>query len=126
MDARPVQFIGEPVLVEYDQPPLLEKKPDCPDRFTWRGKTHTITALLGEWTDYRRKGQMARNMRPEHAATASRRGSLGVGQFFFRVQTEGGQVFDLYYDRAPKDVDHRKGGWFLFQELAGPESPRKP
>jgi hypothetical protein len=23
----------------------------------------------------------------------------------------------LYYDRAPKDIDRRKGGWFLFREL---------
>ena len=118
MDARPIRFIGEPIAVEFKRPPLLEKKPDCPDRFTWRGEIFSVAAVLGEWTDYRRKGQMARNMRPEHAATASRRGSLGVGQFFFRVQTEKGQVFDLYYDRAPKDVDHRKGGWFLFQELS--------
>lgn len=126
MDAKPILFVGEPIVVEYDQPPILEKKPDCPDRFIWRGKTYPVIALLGEWTDYRRRGQMARNMRPEHAATASRRGSLGVGQFFFRVQTENNQVFDLYYDRAPKDVDHRKGGWFLFQELSIPGAARQP
>jgi hypothetical protein len=38
--------------------------------------------------------------------------------FYFRVQTEDGRVFDLYYDRAPKGSDHRKGKWFLFQELS--------
>ena len=26
---------------------------------------------------------------------------------------DSGQIFELYYDRAPKDVDNRKGGWFL-------------
>ena len=25
--------------------------------------------------------------------------------------------FDLYYDRAPKSVNHRKGVWYLYQEL---------
>jgi hypothetical protein len=56
-------------------------------------------------------------MQPQHAAVASQRGSWGVGQFYFRVRTESDQVFDLYYDRAPKDVDNRKGEWFLNQEL---------
>jgi len=26
---------------------------------------------------------------------------------------DSGQIFDLYYDRAPKDADNRMGGWFL-------------
>ena len=59
---------------------------------------------------------MARNMRPAHAAVAAERGSLGVGRFYFRVDT--GQVFDLYYDRAIKDVDDRLGHWFLYRELS--------
>jgi hypothetical protein len=36
------------------------------------------------------------------------------------VRTSGGRIFDLYYDRAPKDVDQRKGGWFLDKELTVP------
>jgi len=27
------------------------------------------------------------------------------------------QVFDLYYDRAPKNADSRKGAWFLYREM---------
>lgn len=118
MEPRPIRFISETVEVEFDQPARLEKKPECPDRFIWKGARYGIVELLSEWHDYRRRGRMSRNMRPEHAATANRRGSIGVGLFFFRVRTENGQVFDLYYDRAPKDADHRKGEWFLFQELA--------
>ena len=38
---------------------------------------------------------------------------MGGGRFFFRVSVDSGQIFELYYDRAPKDVDNRKGGWFL-------------
>jgi hypothetical protein len=61
---------------------------------------------------------MARNMRPAHAAVASGRGSLNVGRFFFRVKVNTGQIFDLYYDRAMKDLDHRKGEWFVYRELS--------
>jgi hypothetical protein len=33
------------------------------------------------------------------------------------VRTESGQLFELYYDRAPKGSDQRKGAWFLVSEL---------
>ena len=118
MDMKPLRFIGEAIDVEFDQPPLLEKKPGCPDRFVWRGEMHHVVEKLSQWHDYTRRGRMASNMSPEHAAVASRRGSWGVGRFYFRVRTEGGRIFDLYYDRAPKNVDDRKGAWFLFREMA--------
>ncbi len=118
MDARPLRFIGEPVDVEFDTPPLLEKQPGCPDRFVWREHAYRIAEVLGEWRDFGRRGRMARNMTPAHAAVASQRGSWGVGRFYFRVRTASRRVFDLYYDRAPKDADSRKGAWFLYRELA--------
>jgi len=43
--------------------------------------------------------------------------SWGVGRFYFRVRTDHGRVFDLYYDRSPKNVNDRLGGWFLWREL---------
>ncbi len=118
MTLVPTRFIGETIDVTFDQPPLLEKKPPCPDRFTWQGKTVEIAAVISEWADYERRGRMARNMRPSHTAVASSRGSWGVGRFYFRVRTGDGCVFDLYYDREPKSADNRKGAWFLYRELA--------
>jgi len=118
MDIKPLRFIGEPMRVQFDQPPALAKRPDCPDRFLWHGETYRIVETLNEWRDYSRRGRMARNMSPEHAAVASRRGSWGVGRYYYRVRVDTGQVFDLYYDRAPKNADDRKGGWFLFREMA--------
>lgn len=117
MELRPIRFISEPVEALFDQPPELEKNPGCPQGFTWRGQSYRVVELLGEWRDYARRGHMARNMRPTHSEKAARRGSWGVGKLYFRVFTDSGQIFDLYYDRAPKDVDRRKGEWFLFQEL---------
>ena len=117
MDIKPLHFIGAPITVEFDQPPLLEKKPGCPDAFVWRGTRYVIAELLSEWHDYRRRGRMAVNMRPHRAARAAIRGSWGVGRDYFRVRVEGGQIFDLYYDRAPRGVDQRKGDWFLLREL---------
>jgi hypothetical protein len=118
---KPVRFISEPIEVSYDKPPLLEKVPNPPGGFTWRGKTFKVIETLNEWVDFQRRGRMARNMIPTHAQTAERRGSWGVGIYYFRVRTQDGRVFDLYYDRAPKGTDERKGAWFIFQELT-PES----
>ncbi|MCI0576038.1 MAG: DUF6504 family protein [Chloroflexi bacterium] len=111
------RFIGEEIEVGFNQPPLLEKKPGCPDHFTWQGEQFEVVEMLGEWHDYRRRGRMAQNMRPAHAAVAEQRGSWGVGRDYFQVRTAGGRVFELYYDRAPKGAGRRKGAWFLFREL---------
>jgi len=117
MEFKPLRFIGEPIEVQFDEAPAFEKKPGCPDRFTWGEETYHIVESLSEWHDYSRRGRMARNMRPEHLATASSRGSWGVGRHYFRVRVAGGQVFDIYYDRAPGKVGDRKGNWFLFREM---------
>lgn len=34
-----------------------------------------------------------------------------------RLRVDAGQIYDIYYDRAPKDGDRRKGQWFLYREL---------
>jgi len=109
-------FIDEPIEVFFDKPPMLEKSPECPQGFLWQGNTYRVEVLLEEWRDYRRRGRMARNMRPEHAQRASIKGSWGVGRFCFRVQVAGGRVFELYYDRSPDNIDDRKGSWYLLSE----------
>jgi hypothetical protein len=117
-ELRPIHFIGEAVDVEFDRLPAFLKKPECPDRFVWRGETHTIVETLNEWHDYSRRGRMAHNMRPDHARIAEGAGSWGVGRDYFRVRTNDGRIYDLYYDRSPKRADDRKGGWFLYRELS--------
>ncbi len=115
---RPIHFIEEPITVVHGKDQILEKKPTCPQSFEWRGQVYIINSLIAEWHDYQRRGRYARNMQPQHAAVAQGRGSWGVGKFYFRVLTDREQVFDIYYDRAPKNVDLRKGAWFVYQELA--------
>ena len=122
MDLIPFRFISEPVEVSFSHQPALEKMPGPPESFLWRGEHFVIVEVLSEWHDYRRRGRMAVNMQPEHAATAARRGSWGVGQDYYRVHTAAGRFFDIYYDRSPKDVDRRKGAWFLYRELTLPGS----
>ena len=118
LDFTPLHFIDQPIEVHFDVIPARQKTPSCPDGFVWDGKNYRVTVKLSEWTDFTRRGRMARNMRPAHAAVAAEHGSLGVGRFYFRVQVETGQVFDLYYDRLIKDVDDRLGHWFLYRELS--------
>ena len=115
---EPVQFICETISVGFDHPPMLEKKPGCPDEFIWREQRFRVIELLAEWHDYKRRGRMARNMLPTHAATAERSGSWGVGQAYYRVRTSDGRIFEIYYDRAPKDAGQRKGEWFIYRELS--------
>lgn len=116
-DFTPIHFYDNGIEVLFDTPPAKEKSPPCPNGFAWRGQTYRVTESLSEWSDFTRRGRYAKNMRPEHAIVATGRGSLNVGRFYFRVKVNTGQVFDLYYDRAMKNVDERKGQWFLYREL---------
>jgi hypothetical protein len=116
METLPFEFIDEPIEAIFHKPPLYEKSPTCPDAFVWRGEMYSIVEMLETWQDFRRRGRMARNMRPEHAVVASHRGSWGVGRFHFKVRVEDGRIFELYYDRAPESAGDRKGHWVLFGE----------
>ena len=136
MDFTPLHFLDQPIEVIFDTPPMLEKSPDIPPSgFIWEGKTYRVIEMLSSWNDFKRRGRMAQNMQPAHAAVASTRGSLNVGRFYFRVRvalvssstadqsnsTAGQseqQIFDIYYDRAMKNVDERKGQWFVYREMS--------
>jgi hypothetical protein len=113
----PLHFYDQPIEPTFDVPPVREKTPDCPNGFVWEEKAYHVVEMLSAWSDFARRGKMARNMRPAHAAIASGRGSLNVGRFYFRVRTDTDQVFDIYYDRAMKNVDDRKGQWFIYREM---------
>ena len=135
-----IHFYDHPIEVLFDTPPAREKSPDCPNGFIWEEKSYRVVEMLSSWSDFTRRGKMARNMRPAHAAVASSRGSLNVGRFYFRVRVRPAvqlpdntssaiasplgtaghpedQVFDIYYDRAMKNIDERKGQWFLYREM---------
>lgn len=114
---KPIRFIDEPIAVFFEQAPAFSKRPHCPNAFEWRGERYAVVETLSEWCDYRRRGRFESNMEPEHAALAAVRGSWGVGRFYFRVRTQDGRVFDLYYDRAPRGSADRAGAWVLFREL---------
>ncbi len=117
MDPPPlIHFYDEPIEPVFSVAPAFEKSPHCPDAFVWRDLKYPIVEMLAEWHDYRRRGRMADNMQPAHAAAAMRRGSLGVGRFYFRVRCANGSVYDIYYDRAPKNAFDKKGHWFIFGE----------
>lgn len=113
----PIHFLDEQIEVIFITPPMLEKSPTCPNGFIWNKKTYRVVESLSEWSDFTRRGRMARNMQPAHAAVASTKGSLNVGRFYFRVKVDSNQIFDIYYDRAMKNVNDRKGQWVLYREL---------
>ena len=117
MELIPIHFLDQPIEPIFDSPPPREKAPGCPNGFIWNDKTYRILKMLSSWTDFTRRGRMAKNMRPAHAAVASTRGSLNVGRYYFRVSVDTNQTFDIYYDRAMKNVDERKGQWFVYREM---------
>jgi hypothetical protein len=126
MSRKPLTFIGEKITPCFFESPAFSKRPPCPDGFYWRGDSYAITRSLEEWVDFTRRGRQARNMQPKHAAVATNRGSWGVGRYHFHVCVEGGRMFHIYYDRAPKDVDNRTGDWYLVSELSAISKDSSP
>jgi hypothetical protein len=113
----PVQFVGEEIRAQFDVAPMLSKKPGPPCSFHWGQESFRVTETISQWFDYDRKGRMAKNMKDQNLRQAKRKGSWGVGRYYFRVRTDSDRVFDLYYDRAPKDASDREGHWFLWREM---------
>lgn len=111
------EFISKPIMVHFSSPPTHSKKPHCPDQFSWQDQDWHIKTCLSESKDFTRRGRMGMNMQPQHALVASKRGSWGVGRFYFDVETDNGRCFRLYYDRAPANATDRKGQWVLLAEL---------
>jgi hypothetical protein len=112
-----IAFIDEKIEAQFDASPLLSKISGCPDGFIWRGQAYRVVELIQERHDYHRRGRMARNMMPQHSEVAEGRGSWGVGRDYYRVRVESGDIFEVYYDRAPKDAGHRQGEWFLYLQV---------
>lgn len=114
-----MEFYSEPITVEFAAEPLLEKKPGLPAAFTWRGKSYAIVKLLKEWHDYRKREKIQefyskkRGNAPE--MKSGKRGSWGVGRDYYRVLTDSGEIFDIYYDRKP--VRQKKGEWVLLRRI---------
>ncbi len=117
----PARFIGAPIEVTYARPPVLEKRPGPPDGFIWEGRIYRVEAVLREWHDYRLRGKSEAFYVKERgsfrAKAAERRGSWGVGRDYYRVRTDTGEIFDIYYDRAPQGAGKGKGSWFLFRQI---------
>lgn len=117
MKSSRLRFINEEIVPHFEHEPILEKKPGCPIGFTWREQYFVVTEVVSEWHDYERRGRSALNMSPAHAKVARVKGSWGVGRDYYRVKTEAGRAFEIYYDRAPKSANVRKGEWYLDREI---------
>jgi len=68
--------------------------------------------LESSWQDLSRKGQSAHNMRRTHLQRAKKRGSWGVGRFYFQIVGDDKRRYTIYYDRAP--TNDRRGEWILY------------
>jgi hypothetical protein len=121
-----MEFYADEIEVRFEQEPVLGKRPGPPSAFTWRGREYVVVEMLKEWHDYRRRGKTKTLYERERGSywvkKGQRRGSWGVGRDYYRVRTSTAEVFDIYYDRAPKGRD-RIGQWILSRRKKGEQTP---
>ena len=96
---RVMGFIDEIVEVAFDRG-HFEKVAIAPSAFRWRGRSYRVVEVEKEW---------------QHPGEGGS-GSWGVGRTYFRVCTESGERFELYYDRKPSG-GQKKGKWVLWRSL---------
>jgi hypothetical protein len=115
------EFYSEEIEVQFAEEPVLEKRPGLPTGFIWRGRAYRIVELRKEWHNYHKRGRSRAFYEKERGAywvkASQRRGSWGAGRDYYRVLTDTGQVFDIYYDRKPLR-QKRKGQWILWRKVA--------
>jgi hypothetical protein len=71
-----------------------------PAAFTWRGRRYAIREIWGEWPDY------------GFGAAPTGRWWQRRHRTYYRVVTDGEEVFEIYLDRG----GHRKQ-WYLYRSL---------
>jgi hypothetical protein len=117
-----MEFYADEIEVRFEETPIVAKRPGPPAAFTWRDQEYVIVELLKEWHDYRKRGKTKTFYEKERGSywvkSGQRRGSWGVGRDYYRVRTASGEIFDIYYDRAPKGRD-RGGQWILSRRMKG-------
>jgi hypothetical protein len=112
-----MRFVGVEISVELPEGMVLEKKPPVPRAFVWDGERYEVVEMLAEWHRYGRPEIRTQGGRPPYYVRSGRtQGSWGQGRAYYRVRTASGDLFDLYYDRAPKG-QQRSGSWFLWRAL---------
>lgn len=90
-------FIGEPIEVTTGGH-IAE-----PQSFVWREQAYMITHVIAAWQDWGfPAGAVQRNWRTRRHRN------------YYRVETEAGEVFEIYNDRGPAGG---RSEWFVYQQL---------
>lgn len=112
------RFIGDEITPVFAEEPELDKKTGAPAAFVWRDRQHPISRVIREWHEYDQgRGGAANTGRPPFSQRGvMSRGSWGSGKDFYRVLTDEGRIYDIYYDRRPKGKQ-RKGRWVIFRDI---------
>ena len=91
------QFIGEKIDVETGG---VVKQPVS---LVWRGHEYRVAEILASWFDW-----------GFSSAVTQRDWRTRRHRNYFRLQTDSGERFEIYLDRAPARAE---GEWYLYQVM---------
>ena len=96
--SEPTRFMDREIDVE-----AAEDAPRRPVAFSVAGRRYVVAGVLSTWED--------------EAPGAARRGRPSYHRTFYRLRTEDGDVFDIYFDEGESRRRHRDR-WVLHRRLA--------
>ncbi|NIM98932.1 MAG: hypothetical protein GTO24_12875 [candidate division Zixibacteria bacterium] len=91
-----LEFVSEEIEVTQDE------ETRNPASFVWKGKEYKIKEVIAFWPDFsysKSGGKRKRWWQRKH-------------RNYYRVLTEGDEIFDIYFDRGSK-----KEAWILYAKL---------
>jgi len=101
------RFVGEalkPVAETFDTGRMASGGPGLPHEFVWRGERVRVAKVLNEWR--------------ETAPCRHGSGERYASKHWFAVETEGGQVMTLYFERRARGRA-LSARWWLFSVEVG-------
>jgi len=99
-----MDFIGETIEV------TTEGEVKRPAQFIWRGREYHITRIIYSWHDYAIPTQVRKP-----------RFTMRHHRNYYQVETEGGERFEMYFDRGSKRPD-----WVLLKHLGTVPTSHNP
>lgn len=97
------EFIGEAIVPDALAAPVKSVapgEPALPERFTWRGKTYEVAAVVSKWK--------------ETGPCTHGSGERYVRKHWFEIRTSDGTAMKIYFERRARSARERTKRWWLF------------
>ena len=97
------RFVSEaiqPVAGKFNTSTMAKGEPGLPTRFVWRKTEYSVTRILDKWKE---TTPCKSNSREKY-----------VRKHWYRVETDSGDIMNIYFERKSLPKGQRRARWWLY------------